>query len=153
MSQTYSQTTSESMLAQQLPVPKVISPTAHGVIDYCHVAFFFTVGLLCRRRNPRAASAAFATSGFVLAQSLLTDYRLGVRPVLPFRTHGKMDQVFAASSWLMPFLFGFRGTGAAKIFEVNSLAEGGVVAMTDWSSARARLERVEAALRSEDWAA
>lgn len=153
MSQTYSQTTSESMLAQQVPVPKVISPAAHGVIDYCHVAFFFTVGLLCRRRNPRASTAAFATSGFVLAQSLLTDYRLGVRPLLPFRTHGKMDQVFAASSWLMPFLFGFRGTGAAKVFGVNSLAEASVVAMTDWNSRRAAAERAEAAWRRERSAA
>ena len=144
---------SQMLVAQQVPVPKVISPTAHGAIDYCHVAFFFTVGLLCARRNTRAATAAFATSGFVLGQSLLTDYRLGLRPVLPFRLHGKMDQVFAATSWLMPFLFGFRGTTAAKIFEVNSLAEGGVVAMTDWSSARARLERVEAAWKSENMAA
>lgn len=144
---------SQMLVAQQVPVPKVISPTAHGVIDYCHVAFFFTVGLFCARKNPRAATAAFATSGFVLGQSLLTDYRLGLRPVLPFRLHGKMDQVFAATSWLMPFLFGFRGTAAAKIFEVNSLAEGGVVAMTDWSSARARLERVEAAWKSENMAA
>ena len=144
---------SQMLVAQQVPVPKVISPTAHGVIDYCHVAFFFTVGLFCARKNPRAATAAFATSGFVLGQSLLTDYRLGVRPVLPFRLHGKMDQVFAATSWLMPFLFGFRGTAAARIFEVNSLAEGGVVAMTDWSSARARLERVEAAWKSENMAA
>ncbi|HEV2277144.1 MAG TPA: hypothetical protein VGS02_03140 [Acidobacteriaceae bacterium] len=144
---------SQMLVAQQVPVPKVISPTAHGVIDYCHVAFFFTVGLFCARKNPRAATAAFATSGFVLGQSLLTDYRLGLRPVLPFRLHGKMDQVFAATSWLMPFLFGFRGTAAARIFEVNSLAEGGVVAMTDWSSARARLERVEAAWKSENMAA
>lgn len=144
---------SQMLVAQQVPVPKVISPTAHGVIDYCHVAFFFTVGLLCSRKNKRAATAAFATSGFILGQSLLTDYRFGVRPVLPFRLHGKMDQIFAATSWLMPFLFGFRGTAAAKIFEVNSLAEGGVVAMTDWSNARARLERVEAAWRSENMAA
>lgn len=144
---------SETILAQQVPVPKVISPTAHGVIDYCHVAFFFTVGLLCRRRNKRAALAAFATSGFVLGQSLMTDYRLGVRPVLPFQTHGKMDQVFAATSWLMPLLFGFRGTGAAKVFEVNSLAESSVVAMTDWSSRRARVERLDAAWRSEREAA
>lgn len=144
---------SETILAQQMPVPKVISPTAHGVIDYCHVAFFFTVGLLCRRRNKRAAAAAFATSGFVLGQSLMTDYRLGVRPVLPFQTHGKMDQVFAATSWMMPLLFGFRGTAAAKIFEVNSLAEGSVVAMTDWSSRRARVERLDAEWRSEREAA
>jgi hypothetical protein len=122
-------------------LPKVISPTAHGVIDYCHAAFFFTVGLLCSRSNKRAARAAFATSGFILIQSLLTDYRFGVKPVFSFETHGKMDSVFAASSWMVPMLFGFKQTGAAKIFETNSLAEGSVVAMTDWSNQRARQER------------
>jgi hypothetical protein len=122
-------------------LPKVISPTAHGVIDYGHAAFFFTVGLLCRRSNKPAARAAFATSGFILIQSLLTDYRFGVKPVFSFETHGKMDSIFAASSWMVPMLFGFGGTGAAKIFETNSLAEGSVVAMTDWNSQRAHQER------------
>ena len=92
----------------------------------------------------RAASAAFATSGFILAQSLLTDYRFGVKPVLSFETHGKMDSVFASSSWLIPRIFGFQETDAAKIFEMNSLAEASVVGMTDWSGRRAHQERTEA---------
>lgn len=130
--------------ALETKLPKVISPTAHGVIDYAHAAFFFTVGLLCRRSNRPAARAAFATSGFILAQSLLTDYRFGVKPLISFQTHGKMDSVFASASWLLPVFFGFRGTTAAKIFEGNSLAEASVVGMTDWSSARARRERMAA---------
>ncbi|HEX6496123.1 MAG TPA: hypothetical protein VF018_11605, partial [Acidobacteriaceae bacterium] len=91
-------------------LPKVISPAAHGVIDYAHAAFFFTVGLLSRRSNKGAARAAFAASGFILAQSLLTDYRFGWKPLISFETHGKMDSVFASSSWLIPVLFGFHGT-------------------------------------------
>ncbi|MDP9038610.1 MAG: hypothetical protein M3O02_04950 [Acidobacteriota bacterium] len=123
-------------------LPKVISPTMHGVIDYCHAAFFFTVGVLCARSDNKAASnAAFATGGFILVQSLLTDYRFGVKPVLSFETHGKIDAVFASSSWMLPLLFGFKDTVAAKVFEGNSLAEASVVAMTDWSSQRAHEER------------
>ena len=125
-------------------LPKVISPTAHGIIDYAHAAFFFTVGACCMRSNKRAASAAFATSGFILAQSLLTNYRFGAKPVFSFETHGKMDSVFAASSWLIPQIFGFKGTNAAKIFETNSIAETSVVAMTDWNSERAHEERIAA---------
>jgi len=135
----------EPINPQDLAVPQVISPKAHGIIDYCHAAFFLTLGLICSRSEKRAAmraaTAAFATGGFVLVQSLLTDYRYGATPVIPFRIHGKMDAVFAASSWMMPLLLGFRGTAAAKIFEMNSLAESGVVAMTDWSSNRAHEER------------
>jgi hypothetical protein len=128
----------------QTRLPKVISPKAHGIIDYAHAAFFFTLGLLCRRSNKPAARAAFATSGFILAQSLLTDYRFGWKPLISFETHGKMDSVFASASWAVPAVFGFRGTMAAKIFEGNSLAEASVVGMTDWSSERAHRERLAA---------
>jgi hypothetical protein len=125
-------------------LPKVISPKTHGIIDYAHAAFFFTMGMLCRRSNKAAARAAFATSGFILAQSLLTDYPYGWKPLIPFETHGKMDSAFASVSWAMPTLFGFRGTKAAKVFEGNSLAEASVVGMTDWSSTRAHAERIAA---------
>ena len=131
----------ENTNALEAKLPKIISPTAHGIIDYSHAAFFFAVGLLSTRSNKRAARAAFATGGFILVQSLLTDYRFGAKPAISFATHGKMDSVFAAASWLVPMLAGFRGTPAARIFEVNSLAEASVVGMTDWSSERARQER------------
>jgi hypothetical protein len=123
-------------------LPKAISPTMHGILDYCHAAFFFTVGVLCTRsHNKAAAGAAFATSGFILVQSLLTDYRFGAKPVFSFETHGKLDAVFASSSWMLPLLFGFKDTAAGKIFEGNSLAEASVVAITDWNSQRAHEER------------
>ena len=132
----------KSVSSPEPAVPRVISPTVHGIIDYCHAAFFFTVGVVCARsRNKAASRAAFATSGFILVQSLLTDYRFGVKPVLSFETHGKMDTVFASSSWMLPLLFGFKDTAAAKIFEGNSLAEASVVATTDWDSQRAHQER------------
>jgi len=125
--------------------PKLISPKVHGIIDYCHAAFFFTVGVVCARsHNKAAARAAFATSGFILVQSLLTDYRFGVKPVFSFETHGKMDAVFASSSWVIPLLFGFKDTAAGKIFDGNSLAEALVVATTDWNSRRAHEERLAA---------
>jgi hypothetical protein len=132
------------LLTIENKLPKVINPTEHGVIDYAHAAFFFAVGLACRGSNKRAACAAFATSGFILVQSLLTDYPLGAKPVISFETHGKMDSVFAAASWLVPRFCGFNGTPAAKIFQLNSVAEASVVGMTDWDSERARLQRAAA---------
>ena len=125
-------------------IPKVIKPAAHGIGDYCHAAFFFTVGALCLRSNKRGACAAFATGGFILVQSLLTDYKYGLKPVFSFETHGKMDAVMAASSWTIPLMFGFQGTAAARIFQGNSLAEASLVAVTDWSSERAHQDRVAA---------
>jgi hypothetical protein len=128
----------------EINIPKIVSPAAHGIIDYAHSAFFLGVGLLTWRSNRRAARAAFAISSFILVQSLSTDYPLGAKPLISFQTHGKMDAVFAASSWMVPLLFGFKGTDAAKVFEANSLAESFVVGFTDWDSNRAHHERVDA---------
>ena len=122
-------------------LPKAIGPREHGMIDYAHAAFFFSVALMCRKTNRPAALAALGTGTFILVQSLLTDYPLGVKPVISFETHGKMDAAFASSSWMIPKVLGFSNTGAAKIFEINSAVEGTVVGMTDFNSDRARLER------------
>jgi hypothetical protein len=134
----------ENTEMKETNLPKVVGPTAHGVIDYGHSAFFLGLGLLTWRSNRRAAWAAFTTSGFILVQSLTTDYRFGAKPLISFETHGKMDAVFAATSWMVPLLFGFKGTTAAKVFEANSLAESSVVGFTDWDSYRAHQERLEA---------
>ena len=130
----------DSTLESHKSRQKVIGPKVHGMIDYAHVAFFFTVALLCRKNNKPAAVAALCTGSFVLAQSLLTDYPLGVKPLIPFEVHGKMDVAFASASWVIPKVFGFSGTKAAKIFETNSAVEGTVAGMTDFSSQRAHDE-------------
>jgi len=124
-------------------LPKVIDARTHGIIDYCHAAFFFGMALACRKSNPRAAIAAAATGGFVLVESLLTDYPLGVKKVIPFSVHGQMDAAFAASSFVMPKLFGFANTPAATVFTTNGFVEGGVVGMTNWDSDDARAEERE----------
>ncbi|HEV2272564.1 MAG TPA: hypothetical protein VGR96_00285 [Acidobacteriaceae bacterium] len=122
-------------------LPKVIDARVHGIIDYCHASFFFGMAILCRRRNPRAATAALLAGSFVLVESLLTDYPLGIAKVIPFETHGRLDSAFAASSSLVPKLFGFNETGAAAIFEGNALVEATVVGMTDFSNESAQADR------------
>jgi hypothetical protein len=131
-------------------MPKVIDARTHGIIDYCHAAFFFGMALFCRKSNPRAAMAAAATGGFVLIESLLTDYPLGWKKLIPFSVHGQMDAAFAASSFAMPKLWGFSDTPAATVFTTNGFVEGSVVGMTDWDSDRARAEEHESS--ASDWA-
>lgn len=121
-------------------LPKVISPKTHGIIDYCHAAFFASVAAICWKSNRRAAIAAAGTSAFVLVQSLLTDYKYGAERVIPFSVHGQMDGGFAAASLAIPRIFGFSGTAAAKVFQVNAFVEASVVGLTDWNSERARAE-------------
>lgn len=121
-------------------LPKVIDARKHGIIDYCHAAFFLGMAYVCRNRDRRAAKAALLTGSFVLVQSLLTDYPLGLKKVIPFRVHGQMDAVFAASSFMVPRLFGFSGSKAASVFKGNGFVEATVVGATDFNSERARRE-------------
>ncbi len=123
-------------------LPKVISPTMHGFIDYSHATFFLGMAIVCRKNNKPAALAALGTGALVLVQSLLTDYPLGVVPLLSFEDHGKMDAAFASASWAIPKLFGFGDTPAAKVFESNTVVEGLVVSLTDFSDGRAKQEEV-----------
>ena len=94
-------------------LPKVIDARTHGIIDYCHAAFFFGAAIFFARRNRRAATAALATVAFILVESLLTDYPLGARKVIPFETHGQMDSAFTASSSKPPAARSARSTAAA----------------------------------------
>jgi hypothetical protein len=128
-------------------MPKVIDAKTHGIIDYCHAAFFFGMALLCRKNNPKAALAAACTGGFILAEAMLTDYPLGLVKVIPFEVHGKMDTAFAASSFAVPKMMGFKGTGASMVFNTNGFVEGAVVGMTDFNSEHARREEH----RPTDW--
>lgn len=132
------QSTAQDKLESRLP--KVIDARTHGVIDYCHAAFFLSMALVCRKSNRPAALASLITGSFILVESLLTDYPLGAWRVLPFGTHGRMDAGFAASSPIMPRMFGFSGTPAARVFQGNGLVEAAVVGMTDWNSERAHSE-------------
>ena len=113
------------------------------MIDYCHAAFFLGMAYVCRKSEPRAALAALLTGSFVLVQSLLTDYPLGAKKVIPFKVHGQMDAAFAASSFMVPRMFGFSDSPAASVFRGNSFVEAAVVGATDFSSERARSEEAE----------
>ena len=125
-------------------LPKVIDARTHGMIDLCHATFFFGMALLCRKKNPRAATAALATGAFVLVESLLTDYPLGAKSVVSFSTHGRMDAAFAASSLALPKIFGFEHTNAAKVFKMNAFVESAVVGLTDFNSNHAREKKLAA---------
>jgi len=121
-------------------LPKVIDARTHGIIDYCHASFFLGMALVCRKKNGRAALASLITGGFILAEALMTDYPLGVFKILPFARHGEMDGAFAASSLVVPRVFGFEGTGASVVFKVNAITEASVVGMTNFNSEDARAE-------------
>ena len=38
--------------AAEKRLPKVIDARTHGIIDYCHAAFFFGMAIYCARQKP-----------------------------------------------------------------------------------------------------
>ena len=117
---------------------KPINARTHGIIDYSHATFFAVVALVLWRKNRNAALTAAGTSALVLVESLLTDYPLGKKPLIPFAVHGAMDAGSAALSFALPRLCGFSHSKARFIFQMNAVIESAVVATTDWDSQQAR---------------
>ena len=132
-------TSAQNAIQQRLP--KVIDARTHGIIDYAYASLFLGCAVFLRKENPRAAWAALGTGAFIVTQALLTDYPMGVQPLISFETHGKLDAGFAAASPFIPKLFGFGNTPAANIFRANALIESTAVALTDFNSARAHEEK------------
>jgi hypothetical protein len=124
-----------------LLAPKVISPKAHGIIDYIDAGTSFIAGALFRRRNPRASNAAFALGASILANALMTDYPLGVFRRYSFRVHGALDYGVAAASAAMPQLLGIENMPEARFFKWQGTGEGVIAAMTDYGDARGSRRR------------
>jgi hypothetical protein len=122
----------KTVLHAEEELPKVISPVAHGLLDYCHAAFFLGMGMIYRKRHRRAAAAALLTGGFLLAESLLTDYPTGAARKISFPQHGRLDRAVAGAFIVLPRIFGFRNTVAETIFKTSSVLMGAVAGMTDW---------------------
>jgi hypothetical protein len=90
------------------PLPRVISPRAHGITDYLIAGSFFATAALFWRRNKRAAVAALVCGGARLAIGLLTDHPGGVRKVIHFHTRRELDLGLAAMTATMPEFFAFQ---------------------------------------------
>lgn len=114
--------------------PKVISPRTHGIIDYANAGANILAGILFRRAGkPRSSNAAFALGAGILANSLMTDYPLGVFRRYSFRVHGALDYGISAASAAMPKLLGIEDEPEERFFSWQGTAEGIVAAMSDYT--------------------
>ena len=120
--------------AQLTPIPPVISPAQHAVLDYGVAATFFVMGARFAGRHRAAAGLAFLNGAMVLGMSLLTNYPGGVVRTLSFRGHRTGDMLQAGLAGLGPMLLGFANDREANYFYGQALSEIGVIAATDWDA-------------------
>src|SRR5512147_658719 len=116
-------------------MPKVISPQGHAIADYFAVAGLVLVGLLCWKKNKRAALAAFTFAGEEATNTLLTDFPGGVAKAISFPVHGKIDMGLAATCSALPNFMGFDDEPEARFFRIMGLNTTVVTALTDFEAA------------------
>jgi hypothetical protein len=117
-------------------MPKAITPKGHAVIDYITLGAFIVTGALYWRRHKRAALSAFICGGAELALSLLTDYPGGVKKVISFPTHCKVDIGLAAMTAAMPEVMGFKDDREKRFFLAQSAGITVATNLTDVSGTR-----------------
>jgi hypothetical protein len=117
-------------------LPKAITPKGHAVIDYLTVGAFLVTGALYWRRHKRTALSAFICGGAELALSLITDYPGGVKKVISFPTHCKVDLGLAAMTATMPEFMGFKDDREKRFFLAQSAGITLATNLTDVSRSR-----------------
>src|SRR3954467_11757413 len=92
---------------------KPITPFAHGVVDYATVGMVAAAPRLLRLSEP-AARTCYALAGTYAALSMLTDYPLAVKRVVPFKGHGATEAIIGAALPALPWAFGFGSERRAR---------------------------------------
>lgn len=94
---------------------KPIGPTAHDVIDYGFVTLQMAASLFGLKGSARVLCYAFAGTQGVI--NVLTDHPVGLRRVIPFRVHGKLETPFVPALLVLPMLTGaFKQRNARRYF-------------------------------------
>ena len=113
---------------------RIIDQRTHAVLDYLTTGYFFCLAAYFWGRHRRAAVVALINGMEVLGLSLFTDYPGGVKRVIPFEVHGKIDLMQASTAAGLPVLLGFSGDSQALPFHLQAANELLVVSLTDWDS-------------------
>ena len=129
------------------PLPKMVSPRTHAIMDYLTAGSFLAMGTILWSRSKRAALGAFLCGGAELALSLLTDYPGGVKKVISFPMHGDIDVGLAAMTAAMPEFMAFEDESEKSFFVTQSVIKTAVTGLTDFDPAARRRARRERRLR------
>jgi len=112
------------------PLPKIISPGVHAVIDWGTAAAFVTAGALLWRKNKRASLASYLCADLIGTLIFLTDCPGGVWKKISFETHGKIDPGVSALVASLPNLLGFSDERESKLFQGMGIGLAAVRSLT-----------------------
>ena len=110
----------------------IISPKTHGIFDYAVAGSLLVLpSLLGFSKKIKTIYAIEAM--MVLGYTALTDMPGGVRPIIPFKTHGVIDRLNIAQFAIQTSFKPFRKDKKAMIFNIAfTLIAATVVTFTNW---------------------
>ncbi|GAA4377776.1 SPW repeat domain-containing protein [Hymenobacter koreensis] len=114
---------------------RILSPPAHGVLDYITAIFFGMAPFLFDLQHPYSTAFYVLGVGYLLI-ALMTDYPLGWMRVIPFPIHGATELVSGLVFIVLPFLFGFSDEQpvARNLFIGSGIVFLFVWLITDWKA-------------------
>jgi hypothetical protein len=87
-----------------LPLKRFVPQDVHSLLDYANA---FTVAGVGLGASSPACTVGLALGLSDLGVSLLTDYRLSARKLIPIEVHEAIDYIWAISAIAAPFVFGY----------------------------------------------
>ena len=90
---------------------RVIPTQAHAVLDYLTGGTLVAAPRLLGLSGTTAGKVLSLAGGIATAQSLMTDYELGLVKVIPMRAHLTLDALSGAMVAASPWIFGFANNG------------------------------------------
>lgn len=113
------------------PLPRMISPRAHAIVDYITMGAFFASSAWLWRSSKRVAVAALLCGVADLTISLLTDYPGGVKKFISFSTHRDIDFALATMTATMPEFLAFENEAEKRIFLTQGALMAGITELTE----------------------
>ena len=87
-----------------LPIKRIVPQDVHSLLDYANGLTVMSVAMSATKP---ACTAGLALGLAGVGVSLLTDYRLSVRKVIPIEVHEAIDYAWGLAAILSPFVFGY----------------------------------------------
>jgi hypothetical protein len=103
------------------PLPRMISPKSHSMLDYATAGVFLASAAFFWRRNKRAAIASLVSGTAIAAVSALTEYPGGVNGVFGLERHRNIEIGLAAMVATMPAFFSFEDEPEKNFFRIQGV--------------------------------
>jgi hypothetical protein len=111
-----------------------ITPRLHGLIDYGFVAVQALIPSLLGVNN-KAVKLYQATAVNLFLYNALTDHPVSAKPLISYKTHGKIDVASVAGLALLTFYSGIRRDKKALSFHIALVSLAVInVFLTDWDA-------------------